>query len=124
MDMATSITLTTKHIDAFKKIAGEKFVCADGESLQHYSHDETENLHYLPELVIKPRTAGEISAILMICNQEKIPVTPRGAGTGLSGGALPHPGGVLLSAERMNLILPIDGRNFFPGDSYKGLVGF
>jgi len=105
------LTLTAQIIDAFKKIVGEKFVFEDEESLHHYSHDETENLHYLPELVIKPRTAEEISAILKICNKERIPVTPRGAGTGLSGGALPHLGGVLLSTERMNSILQIDERN-------------
>lgn len=103
--------LNTAHIESFKKILGEKFVLADEESLNHYSHDETEDLHYLPEVVVKPRTAEEISAILKICNREKIPVTPRGAGTGLSGGALPHLGGVLLSTERMNNILDIDERN-------------
>ena len=111
METVAPSVLTSKHIEAFKKIAGEKFVFVDEESLQHYSHDETENLHYLPEVVIKPRTAEEISAILKICNKEKIPVTPRGAGTGLSGGALPHLGGVLLSTERMNSILQIDERN-------------
>ncbi|HWC53965.1 MAG TPA: FAD-linked oxidase C-terminal domain-containing protein [Chitinophagaceae bacterium] len=99
------------HIEAFKKIVGEQYVFSDEESLNNYSHDETEDLHYLPEIVIKPRTAEEISAILKICNKEKIPVTPRGAGTGLSGGALPHLGGVLLSTERMNSILEIDERN-------------
>ena len=111
METATMPLLTGTHIEAFKKIAGEKFVFVDEESLHHYSHDETEDLHFLPEVVIKPRTAEEISAILKICNKEKIPVTPRGAGTGLSGGALPHLGGVLLSTERMNSILQIDERN-------------
>jgi glycolate oxidase len=111
MDTVSSLSLTEQIIEAFKKIAGEQFVFIDEESLQHYSHDETENLHFLPEVVIKPRTAEEISAILTICNKEKIPVTPRGAGTGLSGGALPHLGGVLLSTERMNSILEIDERN-------------
>ena len=77
----------------------------DEDSLYQYSHDETEDLHFLPDVVIKPRTAEEISAILKICNHHKIPVTPSGAGTGLSGGALPHLGGVLLSTERMNSIL-------------------
>ena len=91
MDTVAPFTLSAKHIESFKKIAGEQFVFVDEESLQHYSHDETENLYYLPEVVIKPRTAEEISAILIICNKEKIPVTPRGAGTGLSGGALPPP---------------------------------
>jgi len=79
--------------------------------LINYSHDETETLSFLPAVVIKPRSAEEISLILRICNKEKIPVTPRGAGTGLSGGALPHLGGVLLSTERMNSILDIDERN-------------
>ena len=84
---------------------------ADEESLNHYGHDETENLLYPPEVVIRPRTAEEISAIMKICNRDKIPVTPRGAGTGLSGGALPHLGGVLISTDRMNTIINIDERN-------------
>jgi len=111
MGTATATGLTAQHIESFKKIAGEKFVLLDEESLHHYSHDETEDLHYLPDVVIKPKTAEEISAILTICNKERINVTPRGAGTGLSGGALPHLGGVLLSTERMNSILLIDERN-------------
>jgi glycolate oxidase len=102
---------TTGLIDLFKKIAGDTYVFADEESLNNYAHDETENLHFLPDIVIKPRTAEEISQIMVICNEHKIPVTPRGAGTGLSGGALPHLGGVLLSMERMNSIIDIDERN-------------
>ena len=111
MKASTVSALTAQHIKAFEEITGEKYVFVDEESLNTYAHDETENLHYPPEVVLKPRTAGEISAILKICNREKIPVTPRGAGTGLSGGALPHLGGVLLSTERMNSILEIDERN-------------
>lgn len=109
-NLATSI-LTGEHIESFKKILGEQYVFLDEESLNKYAHDETENLHFVPEVVIKPRTAEEISAVLKICNKERIPVTPRGAGTGLSGGALPQLGGVLLSTERMNSILSIDERN-------------
>lgn len=103
--------MTPQHVNAFKKIVGEKFVLEDEESLHNYSHDETEDLHFPPEVVLKPRSADEISEILKICNRDKIPVTPRGAGTGLSGGALPYLGGVLLSTERMNEILFIDERN-------------
>lgn len=110
-DTFTATTLTAAHIGSFRQIVGDDFVSIDGESLRHYSHDETEALSYLPEVVVKPRTAQEISAILKICNADRIPVTPRGAGTGLSGGALPHKGGVLLSLERMNSILSIDERN-------------
>lgn len=104
-------TIVLNYVDLFKKIVGDSFVFIDSESLNDYAHDETENLHFLPDIVIKPRTAIEISQIMVICNEFKIPVTPRGAGTGLSGGALPHLGGVLLSMERMNLIIDIDERN-------------
>lgn len=98
-------------LDQFKSITGDQYVLADEETLQNYGHDETENLVFLPDVVIRPRTAQEISAIMKICNQYGIPVTPRGAGTGLSGGALPHLGGVLLSTDRMNTILNIDESN-------------
>lgn len=83
----------------------------DEVSLTHYGRDQTENLLFLPDVVIKPRIPEEISGILVLCNQHRIPVTARGAGTGLSGGALPHKGGVLLSLERLNSILEIDERN-------------
>ncbi|MCU0323207.1 MAG: FAD-binding protein, partial [Chitinophagaceae bacterium] len=76
-------TLTLAHIDALKKIVGENFVFADEENLEKYGHDETERLQFNPEVVVKPRTAEEISAIMKLCNQDLIPVTPRGAGTGL-----------------------------------------
>src|SRR6186713_3393909 len=103
--------LTAEIIHEFKNIVGENYVLYDEETLDHYAHDETENLHYLPDVVIKPRTTQEISALMKICNAKKIPVTPRGAGTGLSGGALAHLGGVVLAMERMNSILDIDERN-------------
>jgi glycolate oxidase len=104
-------TITLLHVEELKKIVGENFVFADEESLQHYGHDETERLQFNPEVVVKPRTTEEISAIMKMCNRDLIPVTPRGAGTGLSGGALPHLGGVLISCERMNSIIEIDERN-------------
>ncbi len=111
MTTATHIPHVLEHLGLFKKIIGEQYVFVDEEVLYHYAHDETEDLHYLPDVVIKPRTAEEISQVLKICNAHKIPVTPRGAGTGLSGGALPHLGGVLLSLERLNSIIHIDERN-------------
>ena len=109
--IAVSKSQAIEHIQAFKNIVGESGVFVDEEILNSYAHDETEDLHFLPDVVIKPSSAEEISAILKICNQFKIPVTPRGAGTGLSGGALPHLGGVLLSIERLNKIIEIDERN-------------
>jgi len=108
---AEGSTKAIRQIEQFKRIVGDIWVFVDEENLNKYAHDETENLHFLPDIVIKPRSAEEISAIMLICNDHRIPVTPRGAGTGLSGGALPQFGGVLISTERMNSILNIDERN-------------
>ncbi len=108
---ATQTLPVLEQLNAFKAIVGEQYVLIDEESLHHYAHDETEDLHFCPDVIVKPRTAEEISEVLKICNLNKIPVTPRGAGTGLSGGALPYLGGVLLSIERLNSIISIDERN-------------
>jgi len=109
--IAVPRSLAIEHVESFKRIVGNSAVFVDEEVLSNYAHDETEDLHFLPDVVIKPSSSEEISAILKICNQFKIPVTPRAAGTGLSGGALPHLGGVLLSIERLNKIIDIDERN-------------
>ncbi len=111
MEVAAQGSISATHLQQFKNIVGEPYVLYDEESLKNYGHDETEMLLFLPEVVLKPATTEEISAIMKICNEDKIPVTPRGAGTGLSGGALPHLGGVLLSTERLNKIIHIDERN-------------
>ena len=100
-----------ERISFLKAVVGDEFVFIDEAVLNDYGHDETENLMFLPDVVIKPRTAAEISEVMKWCNENRIPVTPRGAGTGLSGGALPHLGGVLISTERMNSIVHIDERN-------------
>ncbi len=109
--MVSYTKITSEHLQFFKKAIGEQYVFVDEESLTNYSKDETEDLRYLPEVVLKPRTVEEISIVLKYCNDKVIAVTPRGAGTGLSGGALPIFGGVILSMERFNSILDIDARN-------------
>ena len=112
MNSSSEIKHTYKaHYKSFQDIAGVNFVFFDEQTLAVCAKDETENLFFLPDIVIKPRTAEEISGIMKICNAHKIPVTPRGAGTGLSGGALPHLGGVVISFERMNTIIEIDEKN-------------
>jgi glycolate oxidase len=105
-------TIIDSVLGKLKEIAGEKYVFSDEESLEHYSHDETEDFHFYPDVVVKPGTPEEISEIVKLCNEYKIPLTPRGAGTGLSGGALPVYKGVVLSMERFNKIIEIDERNF------------
>ncbi len=101
----------TALLHHLKSVVGDSFVYTDEEQINNYAHDETENLHFPPDIIVKPRTPEQIGAILSYCNTHHIPVTPRGGGTGLSGGALPVHGGVLLSVERMNEILEIDERN-------------
>lgn len=95
----------------FQSAIGTDFVLVDAATRDRYGRDETENLVFPPEVVLKPGTTEEISALLKYCSQRRIPVTPRGAGTGLSGGALPHLGGISLSMERLNRILHLDERN-------------
>ncbi|MBS1738163.1 MAG: FAD-binding protein [Bacteroidetes bacterium] len=107
----TNSTLDKNIVQEIKNICGESNVVSDIEGLESYGSDQTEALFFLPQLAIKPRTAEEISRVMRICNENNIPVTPRGAGTGLSGGALPHLGGVLISTERMNTIINIDLKN-------------
>ena len=103
--------LNIDDISFFKEIIGANYVLSDNQSILNYSHDETEDLSYPPEVVLKPVNSAEISKILKYCNLKKIPVTPCGARTGLSGGSLPVFGGVALSVERLNSILEIDERN-------------
>jgi glycolate oxidase len=98
-------------ISQIQGIVGEKFVFVDEENIEKYAHDETEDLRYFPEVVVKPGNPAEIAEILKLANQFQFPVTPMGARTGLSGGALPVFGGIALSMERFNKILEIDERN-------------
>jgi glycolate oxidase len=96
----------------FKSVVTDKNVHTDEEQLERCASDQTEDLRYLPEVVVQPGTTDEVSAIMRYCNEHNIPVTPRGAGTGLSGGALPVHGGVSLDMKRFNKILNVDKRNF------------
>lgn len=100
-----------KLAEEFKAIVGDSYVVADDEGKSRYGHDETEDLNFPPDIVLLPRTTEEISGIMKLCHRHKVPVTPRGAGTGLSGGALASSGGVIVSFERMNSIIEIDERN-------------
>jgi glycolate oxidase len=104
-------SLSSELIGQFRAIVGEQHVIVDEEQRNEYGHDKTEDYQFLPDLVVKPGTPEEISQILKVCNEYRIPTTPRGAGTGLSGGALPVKKGVVISMERFNKILEIDELN-------------
>jgi glycolate oxidase len=83
-------TITNQSIfEELIGIVGQENAFTLDKDKYKYSHDETEDYSFMPDLVVKPLTAKEVSGILKICNEHLIPVTPRGGGTGLSGGALP-----------------------------------
>jgi len=96
----------------FSEILSGDHVRTDNETLIRSASDHTEDFKFLPEVVLFPGHTEEVSKILSYCNNRGIPVTPRGAGTGLSGGCLPIHGGVVLDMSRMNQILKIDTQNF------------
>ncbi|MBY0244210.1 MAG: FAD-binding protein [Sphingobacteriaceae bacterium] len=100
-----------QFVEELKQKIGAENVFVDEESLEKYNHDETEDLRYLPEVVVKPSTPEQVSVLLKLCNDNHVPITPRGGGTGLSGAALPIYGGVLLSMEKFNKIIAIDTDN-------------
>lgn len=102
--------LSEKDLHFFKEILGDRAI-TDSEIRKNYSHDHTEDISVEPGIVLKPKTPEEISEILRYCNDQGIPVTPMGARTGLSGGAIPVFKGVALSMERSNRILSIDENN-------------
>ena len=107
-------TVTEAIVLQLQKICGSAHVEFENEQeLQRYSHDQVpqDKQARLPEVVVKPNTAEEIAAILKLANRENVPVTPRAAGSGLSGGATPIYGGILLSVERMDRVLEIDTAN-------------
>lgn len=99
-------------IKCLEEVTSPGAVIRDTDSLKLYSKDYTENLSFNPEVIVKPSNTAEVSSILKIANKHKIPVVPRGGGTGLSGGALPVYGGICLSMERFKRILEIDTENF------------
>ena len=76
--------VTPPIISEFEAIVGKENVLVDAEKRHSYSHDETEDYSFLPDVVLKPGTSEEISRILKICSAQSIPITPRGAGTGRS----------------------------------------
>jgi glycolate oxidase len=112
--MADFGKVTPRIVAEFEKILGSNAVIyQDEEALENYSRDETGGEYYahMPDVVLKPENAEQISKILKIANSEHLPVTPRGAGSGLAGASVPIYGGAVLSFEKMNKIIEIDKSN-------------
>src|SRR5271157_5555522 len=98
-------------IAEFRGIVGKENVLTSSEALKAYSYDGTTNWIHEPDVVVFPTSASQVSAILKIANAEKIPVTPRGGGTNVSGGSVPWMGGIAMVMTKMNNILRIDKEN-------------
>jgi glycolate oxidase len=104
-------TVSDRDIQTFASWLGAPYVLTREQDCYPYSKDHTEDYSFMPEVVLKPSNTEEVSQILKYCHEHRLPVTPRGGGTSLSGGALPLHGGVVLSMERFNSILGIDTLN-------------
>ena len=102
--------IETRMIDELKEIVGEENVFTSPEELLCYSYDSTV-LQHLPEIVVLPRTAAEVAAVVKLASRDKLPIVPRGAGTNLAGGTIPIQGGIVISVTRMTDILEIDTVN-------------
>ncbi len=98
-------------LDALSEIVGQSNVLVGEEDLEPYAHDEVVGLRAEPEVAVRVTSGEQVSEILKLAQRERVPVTPRGAGYGLSGGAVPTMGGIVLSLEKMNRILEIDEEN-------------
>ncbi|MFQ6095178.1 MAG: FAD-binding oxidoreductase [Candidatus Bathyarchaeia archaeon] len=98
-------------LQQLEAIVGPDDVLLTDEAAADYAHDESSVEPHPPEVVVRAETTEEVSKILTLANRERIPVTPRGGGTGLCGGAVPIHGGIVLSLEKMNRILELDEEN-------------
>jgi len=103
--------LETKLISQLQKIAGKEAVLTAKEDLTAYSYDGTTTWAHMPDVVVLPTTTEQVSQILKLANENRIPVTPRGAGTNVSGGSIPIKGGIVLCTAKMNKILEINKAN-------------
>ena len=105
------MSLNPEILHKLTQIVGENYIFTDIETRNHYGHDETEDYVFPPNVVVKPANSSEVSQIIKVANEYKIPTTPIGARTGLSGGALSIYEGIGLSLERLNKIIEIDEQN-------------
>lgn len=104
------MNISRKIIEEIRSVAGEKNCSTKKEDLYCHSYDSTARV-YIPDLVVFPENEDIVSEVMKIANREMIPVTPRGSGSGATGGTLPVKGGIVLSMTRMNRIIEIDADN-------------
>ncbi|MBL7950112.1 MAG: FAD-binding protein [Flavobacteriales bacterium] len=107
----TFAKVDTQVLEALRSALQQGEVLIGEDERRRYGHDETEDLSYPPDVVVRPRTTDEVARIVKVCALHHIPITPIGGRTGLSGGALCVHGGVGLAMDRMDSIEHIDERN-------------
>ena len=110
MPPSRTVALSQSFLDGLRDALGAAYVLEDVDILQAYAADALGKSH-LPEVVVRAGTTAEVAAVARLCDQHRVPLVVRGAGTGYTGGAVPTSGGVVLSMERMNRILEIDQTN-------------
>jgi len=105
--------VTHAIIEELCALLGAFNVIVDAERMEAYSHDETsaEEYGHMPEVVVTPTSTSQVAKVVKLANRKKLPITPRGAGSGLSGGAIPVYGGIVVSLEKMNRVIDIDYAN-------------
>ena len=107
--------VTEDILSVLRSLVGPRNMITDPDRLNAYSRDEVPETRWrcLPEVVVKPETVLQVAQVMRLANRERIPVTPRGAGTGLAAAAVPFLGGIVLSLEKMNRIIEVDHQNLF-----------
>ncbi len=103
--------LENEHISKLRSILGKDNVLTSKEDLNAYSYDGTTSWAHMPDVVVLPTTTEQVSEIMKLANENKIPITARGGGTNLSGGSVPIKGGIVLCTTRMNKVLEISKAN-------------
>jgi glycolate oxidase len=103
--------MEARFLAEFRAIVGPEGLITQPEQLHTYECDGLTNFRVMPEAVVLPTSAEQVQGVVRVCHRERIPFVARGSGTGLSGGALPIQGGIVISLARMNRILEVDLAN-------------
>ncbi len=103
----------TEFLKKLTDIVGKGGIMTDAGDMEPFSHDEsaTEAFNTMPAAVVRPESTEQVAAVVAACAAEEVPVAPRGGGTGLAGGCIPAPGGIVLSLERLNTRIEVDPEN-------------
>jgi glycolate oxidase len=110
-DIKAAPALSAEILASFQAVVGRDGLIVERSQLQTYECDGLTAIREMPSAVLLPTSTAEVQAIIRICAAHHIPFVARGAGTGLSGGAMPAPGGIVLTFTRMNRILSVDYEN-------------